>query len=232
MGKKTDLTGKVFDNWTVLYRSEVRGSDNRKKYICECSCGTIKEVDGRHLTRGSSKSCGCEKSKQVSERFLKHGMIDTPTYRAWAGMKQRCTNPSYYEYHHYGGRGIQVLSGWEDFQKFFEDMGEAPAGMTLDRIDVNGHYSKENCRWTDKGTQSHGRRKMVYKNSKTPSRFIGVTWQETRGKWRVKLVFAGKVVLDRTFFDDIEAAKLYDEFSLKYYSDEPNKEILKSLTEK
>lgn len=225
MGKKTDLTGNTYGMWTVVYRSTVPAADNRKKYICECSCGTVKEVDGRNLTDGTSKSCGCTKADDVSKRFLRHGLTDTPTYNAWAGMKQRCSNPNDSEYENYGGRGICYQANWDSFDNFLADMGEAPEGLSIDRIDVNGPYCKDNCRWSDNGVQSHGRRKLIYKNTTNPSRFIGVVWHKFSGKWRVKLVFKGKTIVDKNFTDDVEAAILYDKFSKEYYGNRAKQRI-------
>jgi hypothetical protein len=229
MGKKTDLTGQQFGRWSVLYRSDEKSSDNRKKYVCKCLCGVIREVDGRRLTNGTSSSCGCAMIDGVKERFTTHGMTGTATYGSWANMKQRCTNPENEEWENYGGRGIQLLDGWEDFQRFFEDMGEAPNGLSIDRVDVNGHYCKDNCRWSDNGVQSHGRRKLTYKNTTNPSRFIGVVWHKFSQKWRMKLVFKGKTIVDKNFTDDVEAAILYDKLSKEYYGDEPNKELLATI---
>lgn len=229
MGKKTDLSGNVYGRWTVLYRESLASEDGRKKYMCECSCGVVRAVDGRRLTNGTSTSCGCSIPDRIKERLTTHGMTGTPTYGSWAGMKQRCTNNNISEWVNYGGRGINVQDGWEDFSKFYQDMGECPEGYSLDRIDVNGDYCKANCRWADNGVQSHGRRKLVYKNSKITSRFIGVVWHNIQEHWRVKLVFKGQVIIDQKFADEVEAAKLYDKLSKEYYGDEPNKKLLAAL---
>lgn len=229
MGKKTDLTGGMYGMWTVLYRLQEPSTNGRKKYVCRCLCGTMREVDGRHLSNGTSSSCGCAGIDALKERFTTHGMTGTPTYSSWANMRQRCTNPQNEEWVNYGGRGIQILDGWEDFQRFYADMGDCPTGYSIDRKDVNAHYCKENCRWSDNGVQSHGRRKLVYKNTTTVSRFIGVVWHKASCRWRVKLVFKGKTIIDKTFTDDVEAAKLYDQLSKEYYGDEPNNELLSNI---
>jgi hypothetical protein len=88
-----------------------------------------------------------------------HGMSGTPTFRTWTCMVQRCTNPKNTQYPWYGGRGIAICDRWQDFRNFFADMGVRPDGKTLDRIDSNGNYTPENCRWSDKQTQSNNTRR-------------------------------------------------------------------------
>lgn len=88
-----------------------------------------------------------------------HGHYGSPTYASWASMIQRCKNPNRPNYDWYGGRGVKVCARWEQFKNFLADMGERPAGRTLDRIDPNGHYDLTNCRWATKLEQSRNRRK-------------------------------------------------------------------------
>ncbi len=145
-----DLTGKTFGRLTVL----ARGDNNCRgctQWLCKCACGNIRLVFGQHLTRGHSKSCGCLGREVTRKRSLKHGYGprsgQSSTYIAWKGMNRRCHNPRDKEFHNYGGRGIAVCPEWRKFENFLRDMGEKPTGLSLDRVDVNGHYCRSNCRW-------------------------------------------------------------------------------------
>lgn len=152
IGKK-DIAGQKFGFMTALYSV---GKDKHGSYIwrCLCDCGTEKDALGRDLRQGKIVSCGCRK--------LTHGMSDTKVYAVWRGMIQRCTNSKNDRWRDYGGRGIQVCSEWLKFENFYKDMGEPGKGLTLDRIDVNGNYTKENCRWISNLDQQNNRRNNVF----------------------------------------------------------------------
>ena len=105
-----------------------------------------------------------EVSGKLSGKY-KHGhasYVLSPTYRSWAMMRQRCLNPNNTNFADYGGRGVIICYEWDEFSKFLEDMGERPQGTNLDRIDVNGWYWKDNCRWSSEKTQQRNRRNNIF----------------------------------------------------------------------
>lgn len=96
---------------------------------------------------------------EADKKQKRHGMSQTPVYYAWKAMRQRCGNPNNPDYFMYGGRGIKVCDRWQNFENFYQDMGERPQGKTLDRIDNSKGYSLENCKWHTPKQQSNNTRK-------------------------------------------------------------------------
>lgn len=154
--KRNDLAGTIVGRLTVI---EFVGSQKgHAMWRCKCSCGTEKICAASNLVRKHTLSCGCHKR----DALTKHGECKvsgkSPTYRSWASMVSRCTDPNVKEYKNYGGRGIRVCERWQDFRNFKADMGARPPKTTLERKDTNGNYTPDNCCWADWHTQGNNRR--------------------------------------------------------------------------
>lgn len=143
---------------------ELRGKHkNIYFYKCLCSCGNFTSIARQHLLSNKTRSCGCLKkdiSKKIGQRSITHGLSKTPTYQSYNSMLTRCLNKDYDSYKIYGGRGITICHEWiNSFDCFLKDMGKRPSlKHSLDRIDNNKGYCKENCRWASKTEQNRNSR--------------------------------------------------------------------------
>ncbi len=157
-----EFPGSVFGRLTVL-REQGRNAKQNRLWLCRCECGTEITATTARLRNGNTKSCGClsrdHAAAKARERNYRHGMARTVEYQTWKGMIQRCTNPAAPDFACYGGRGITVCRRWlEGFENFYADMGPRPDGFSLDRIEVDGDYAPENCRWASNLRQQNNRR--------------------------------------------------------------------------
>lgn len=145
--KIKDISGKRFHAFVV---ESLAGIENKRAvWVCRCDCGERFTATSSQI--GLLKSCGC----RANAKNITHRMAETRPYNIWRGMKTRCDNPNAINYARYGGRGIHYDDAWKKFVPFWKDMQEGYAdGLTLDRIDSDGQYCKQNCRWITPKEQS------------------------------------------------------------------------------
>lgn len=158
--RKRDLNGERFGWLTVLGTDDSPHNHPGQFWICKCDCGKEIVVRGDGLTSGHTKSCGCK-----NKRSTKHNKSHIKLYSIWKGMKQRCNNANNPYYKHYGMRGIKLCNEWnDDFESFYKwsiDNGYKD-GLTIDRINNDGLYEPDNCRWATRVEQQANRRNTAF----------------------------------------------------------------------
>lgn len=212
MGKFKDLTGQKFGRLTVIRR--VKNLGRTPMWVCICDCGAQKINAGCNLRSGKVRSCGCLRDELAKERLKTHGMGGTHFYSIWTDMKTRIINKGSKGYRDYGGRGIKIL--WKGFESFKEDMYNdyifhvnraGQSNTTIERIDVDGDYSKENCRWATKQEQGKNKRNSRFitfggkrKTAMDWSRDLGIPRSTIQNRLNRKLPI--KIVLQKEIIPD------------------------------
>lgn len=191
MGAFINLLGQKFGRLTVIERMP-NNAKNQAVWKCQCDCGNVVIVASGHLRSGHTQSCGCYCHQRASEYHTTHGMKGTKLFSVYHTMKGRCYNPTDHKYHRYGARGIKMCDDWKNNPKSFFDWALSNGykeGLSIDRIDNNGNYCPENCRWADAKTQANNKENNVYYEHdgirKTISEwadFLGITYGAAKSR--------------------------------------------------
>lgn len=184
--------GEVYNRLTIIDTC-----DNNEFLLCECRCGVIKKIRRYHIITEQIKSCGCLQREKARDLKKKHGMSNTKIYSTWLNIKNRCNDKNNDKYKNYGGRGIKICKRWMKFENFLYDMGgSCLPGLSIDRIDNDGNYTKENCRWVTQKEQCENKRNNIKYQGVTAteaSRMLGgyedLVSRRIRKGWSVKKAF-------------------------------------------
>lgn len=193
-----DFTNQKFNRLTVICRAE-NTHGGKVRWRCKCACGNIAMVTSDHLRSGHTKSCGCLKVSLLVKRNTIHGLTNTPEYKTWEHIIQRCTNPNSQDFKDYGGRGITICGEWRNsFMTFFNHIGKKPSPKhSVDRIDNNCGYRPGNVRWATQQEQNNNcsrNRCITIKNHTMTmtqwATFVGIDkgtlWNRLKKNWPIE----------------------------------------------
>ena len=204
MSKFIDLTGQRFGRLTAV---ELVKINNHSYWLCKCDCGKETLSQKGHLTSGHKRSCGCLHDDLSRERLTKmnmtHGESNTRLYKIWTDIKKRCYCKTFWAYDRYGGRGIALCKEWHDYTAFRDwcMVNGYADDLTIDRIDNNGNYKPDNCRWVDRKTQANNKSNVIHITYKNETKTI-TEWSELLGINRQTLysrIFSYNIPVEETF---------------------------------
>lgn len=182
-GHRIDLTGQKFGRLTAIKRTKPN------YWMFKCDCGNKKECRANNVKRGLIQSCGCYLRESAGDRVRTHGKSNTALFNKWLQMRKRCNCPKIHGYHNYGGRGIKVCKEWDDSFEAFSDWAEQNGykeGLSIDRINPDGNYCPDNCRWATKKEQDNNKRtsvKVLYKGEEVSLSILAEKFNLPR--WKV-----------------------------------------------
>ena len=212
---KEDLPKPVLiEDLGLMFPTE-KSKEKRRFGIYKCGfCGTEFKTQTSLVKNGNTMSCGCYRKRRVSETQKTHGLRSTRLYTVWADIKSRTLNPKHIQFPDYGGRGITICEGWKnDFMSFYNwamENGHSDE-LSIDRIDNDGGYSPENCRWTTSIIQN--RNKRIYKNN--TSGYKGVSYYNKTGKYIAQIRVNKKLIYLGLYLNVIEAAIAYNNYIIE-----------------
>ena len=226
--EKIEIIGEKYGKWIVL--SEAESKNHNRAFLCRCDCGTEAVVMGHNLRTGGSVQCTQCAWESHPGRKKTHGLTGTRIYNIWRGIKLRCYIPSHPSFDHYGGQGITMCDRWRNsFESFLEDMGKLPTQFhQIDRIDNEGNYEPNNCRWVLPKEQQNNRRNNIMISYKGETRSVA-DWASVLGVnqstlyMRVKAGWPSEKVLSTPIrFQDLPA-RTKEPFRINPLSVQPEK---------